>query len=521
MKKALLVALSATLVAGVSAETKSVKIDFSKPADYGYTAPASNGATTDVAVGKKITSDKVDITVLQEGSTKNRFYNANGVVNFRLAKDGSIAVTANGQKLTRIELSGSNNVYSTNFSSNVEGWNSTTWEGNSDTVTLTCLKLAVQLSAMTVTYEVDASGNEEGPKVEDYVAVEDKVLASVFANAVADGARSIVSFGTDNMDVEAVGGRTPLRTAVKKGESFVEWGGYQEPEWKINSYNLRPAKSGVEAANFEYVVGVGNPVVEIGVSEPIQSNSSADTVFYDPTYVFYGPNDTVIGGKTYKHEMPKMGLYYRFIPKRDGELKVKVWCNKGNRNTYFVDEDTTLPVKYSAEGYVNNVSENVEFTMKDVNGKDSVGVIPSKKFLTAAQIDSVHFSIGGNFVADTVFVNPALTGEERVAAANIDHINKTDLRPYVIAGGNQVFVGWVVLQVKAGKKYWLFQDSSQIGFGGYTFTTEGASGIEEISSETSRQQGSQQIFDLTGNRVNQMTSGRMYIVNGRKQIIRR
>ena len=44
---------------------------------------------------------------------------------------------------------------------------------------------------------------------------------------------------------------------------------------------------------------------------------------------------------------------------------------------------------------------------------------------------------------------------------------------YVIAGGNQHFWGWLTFDVTAGESYYVFQASSQIGFGGYDFTPVG------------------------------------------------
>jgi hypothetical protein len=51
--------------------------------------------------------------------------------------------------------------------------------------------------------------------------------------------------------------------------------------------------------------------------------------------------------------------------------------------------------------------------------------------------------------------------------------------PYIIAGGNQAFWGWITFEVEAGESYWLFQHSSQVGFAGYEFTFGEESGEEE------------------------------------------
>ena len=46
--------------------------------------------------------------------------------------------------------------------------------------------------------------------------------------------------------------------------------------------------------------------------------------------------------------------------------------------------------------------------------------------------------------------------------------NEAD-RQYVIGNGNQNFWGWLTFDVEAGEEYWVFQHSSQIGFGGFEF----------------------------------------------------
>ena len=42
-------------------------------------------------------------------------------------------------------------------------------------------------------------------------------------------------------------------------------------------------------------------------------------------------------------------------------------------------------------------------------------------------------------------------------------------RQYVIGNGNQNFWGWLTFDVEPGEEYWVFQHSSQIGFGGFEF----------------------------------------------------
>ncbi|MEE1315703.1 MAG: alpha/beta hydrolase-fold protein [Prevotella sp.] len=163
-------------------------------------------------------------------------------------------------------------------------------------------------------------------------------------------------------------------------------------------------------------------------SEKLQS----DIGFY---YLLGTGNPYTSDGRVYNPDgssgMPANGVYYRFMPKHDGVLKIGIWSNKNGRRTYVVEESTMLPVEYQTEGYING--------QNDETGR--------KRLLTDAEIDALHASSGAG--------------------------------DYVIGSGS-FFWGWITISVEAGKTYWLFQDTSQIGFQGfaYTYVSDGTSGEE-------------------------------------------
>jgi len=267
---------------------------------------------------------------------------------------------------------------------------------------------------------------------ESYVAAIDaSTMASVFPVGDITGGESVVTFGTANMDVTAVGGSTP-KTILADG-TVTEWNAIS---WQPKNTNLQDVVDGLETPYFYYIQGTGNPCVGMGVEEIVRDGEP--TGEYRATYVYYGPED----GGNYKNEMPIQGLYYKFTPKVNGTLKIQVWSNKGNRNTYVVEESSKQPVAYTAEGYINGQNEPKEAI---VNGETVT--YNAKKYLSAAEIQEIHD-----------------------AAKVVDGV---DTAPYVIGAGNQPFWGYLFVEVEAGKTYWLFQDSSQIGFGGYEFTFEG------------------------------------------------
>lgn len=252
-----------------------------------------------------------------------------------------------------------------------------------------------------------------------------------FANAVIADGKSVVKFGTANMEVEAVGGTTPkdVETGNPGGE-FPGWQEWNDVKWDVKNQG---------DITFGYILGTGNPVVELNAEEV--TTDGEPTGRWRASYVYYGP----VEDATHKATLPLQGLYYKFTAKAAGELKLYVWSNKGNRNTYLVDDATAQPVAYKAEGYING--------QNDADGK--------KKWLTSEEIQAIHDAA-------------------KLQDLDGDGVKETDSAPYCIGAGNQAFWGSVVYTMAANQTVWLFQDSSQIGFQKYEFTAD-ASAINNIS----------------------------------------
>ena len=201
-----------------------------------------------------------------------------------------------------------------------------------------------------------------------------------------------------------------------------------------------------------FVAGQGNAYKEI-FAEYFYSENQGD-YFTRPyyTYVYYW-QDGITG-------VPSYGLYYKFTPAKDGKLKISVWANKGNRATTIVPKSTGIPMvmhqDYLVEGYINGqkILEEDGVTKKlNVEGQEMM------RFFTNDEIKNIH---------ENDFTNPWAEFTEPDKDGNMP--KKWD---YVIAGGNQAFWGWLTFDVKAGESYYVFQASSQLGFGGYEFTPVG------------------------------------------------
>jgi len=295
-----------------------------------------------------------------------------------------------------------------------------------------------------------------------YNAIVDGKLATEFAavagekggvaNNVADG-KSIITMTAGKATVTAVGGTTPANAD----------GGAQQitPGEVIDAENHIYETASVEAWNdinwglknqgdidFWYVTGTGNPYVKMNAVENSKEGEWLGT--YKADYVYYNPDGSL--------GMPITGLYYKFTASAAGAFKVKVWANKGNRKTFVVNAKTQKAERLLASGYINGVN--------DADGK--------KKLLTVEQVDSVHHVyIWGDYEKKLAAGPGEGQTQEDFDAKMAELKAETEAteadRQFVIGNGNQNFWGWLTFDVEAGEEYWVFQHSSQIGFGGFEF----------------------------------------------------
>ena len=454
MKKLLLSVIAlAAMSLSAFAETKTVTIDFSA---QGYTDKQDfDGKSVDFGGGLTIAWS------VGSGSTHPQYF-ANGTA-MRLYGGNTATFSASGD-ITKIVFtySGTSNAAKTDNSKVSTGaydYDAQTWTGAAKEVTLsnTASSGHFRIQKVEVTYDAAAAEPTTGSFDDLYVPLKyDGVNYTVrdeWANAVIDNAngKSEVSFSTSNIDFIAVGGTTPKDVEVEPGSAFPGWiNGYNDVAWNNKSQNLDDAKT----RYYAYIVGTGNPVVETTAEEIFTDDIS--TGRWRAAYVYYGPETGEFNGKNYKKELPQQGLYYQFTAKKDGHLKIAVWSNKGKRNTFVIDKETMSPVEFTCEGYYNGQNE----ADPKNEGKNQ------KKWLTNDAFVTLH---------DNAFKRVAKTDPEtgetvKDADGNVVYEACEDTYPYVLGDGNQNFWGYLNMDLKAGQTYLLFQDSSQIGFGGFQFT---------------------------------------------------
>ena len=293
-----------------------------------------------------------------------------------------------------------------------------------------------------------------------YVACPDGKLASEFAAVVGEGnvannvvdRNSVVKIEKENITVEAVGSATP-KDCTADGVST-----WNDITWTAGNRG---------DISFYYVQGTGIAYTSWQI-ETMYENDGKTVKGYRCTIGTDDngwPNFYVTDGS---HGMPICGLYYKFMPKVAGTLKVGVWMNKGNRRLFFVPADTKVAMDYKVEGYVNG--QNETYTKED-------GTEGSRmKYMTNDELRAL--------------------GSDK----------------WVMGAGTQPAWVYATIEVEAGKEYWMFSQNAQVGFQGFEFTT--SAGINDITTDVDKNAPS---YNLAGQRVDENYKG-VVIKNGKKVV---
>ncbi|MBO5601334.1 MAG: hypothetical protein J5957_01835 [Prevotella sp.] len=291
-----------------------------------------------------------------------------------------------------------------------------------------------------------------------YVACPDGKLASEFAAVVGEGnvannvvdRNSVVKIEKENITVEAVGSATP-KDCTADGVST-----WNDITWTAGNRG---------DISFYYVQGTGIAYTSWQI-ETMYENDGKTVKGYRCTIGTDDngwPNFYVTDGS---HGMPICGLYYKFMPKVAGTLKVGVWMNKGNRRLFFVPADTKVAMDYKVEGYVNG--QNETYTKED-------GTEGSRmKYMTNDELRAL--------------------GSDK----------------WVMGAGTQPAWVYATIEVEAGKEYWMFSQNAQVGFQGFEFTT--SAGINDITTDVDKNAPK---YNLAGQRVDNNYKG-VVIQNGKK-----
>lgn len=294
--------------------------------------------------------------------------------------------------------------------------------------------------------------NEDGTLKADYVA-----------NADAS-AMSVVSFSTTSVE----GTHTSGPIAGYNDGALVD--GKLEPKvdntW--GGIKAQALSADGSVAPFYYVQGKGNPVnIDKIEFEEITTDD-------EPTGNFRAKWDNAYYVADGTAGLPTNGTYITLKANAAGQMKVAVWVNKGNRDTYVVKASDAKALVFgtdvTASGYVQATNNDV------AEGDPLCGYM-----LYQEQI--------------------AMKGTEGTDA-------------FVIGAGNRPVWAYLNFAATAGETYYIFCKSTQIGFGGFEFTT-GTNGISELTANALNENAP--IYNLAGQRVSQNAKG-IVIQNGKKFI---
>lgn len=294
--------------------------------------------------------------------------------------------------------------------------------------------------------------NEDGTLKAEYVANEDASKASV------------VNFATANVTGTHVSGpiagytdaeTTPLEPKVDNG-----WGGLQTKALSADG----------SVAPFYYVQGKGNPVnLEKIKWEEITTEGEGTGVYranWDDAY--YQPDGS--------NGLPTNGTYVTVKSDVDGSMKVNVWINKGNREIFIVKASDMKALSFGSEakisGYINGQNNDVE------EGSPLAGY--------------------------------------PVFQAEIATKGTEGTEPYIVGAGNQAAWVYLTFDAVANETYYVFNKSTQVGFGGIEFTPAGSSAISSIIADEAADADAP-IYNVYGQRVSKDYKG-VLIQNGKKFI---
>lgn len=217
------------------------------------------------------------------------------------------------------------------------------------------------------------------------------------------------------------------------GVSAQEPGDYElkSVTWKAITWKNGNNKKDKDNKDMFFLMGTGNGYASLFAEYYYSEDKGEYNVRPNYSYIDYQNGEKGI---------PAYGLYYKFTPSTSGTLKITVWVNKGgdNRKVFVVKGSTgtalTPFVDYTFDGYINSKSTTEE------DGTNHPTYFNADEF--KAQRDA-------EYVKDGV-----------------------DTQPYKISLSGQAVWGWITFNVEAGESYVVYQQSSQLGFGGFEFGGE-------------------------------------------------
>lgn len=288
-----------------------------------------------------------------------------------------------------------------------------------------------------------------------------------YANLGAQGEASVVKIQLDGLEGEHISGPVakyidgPLVDGKLEADYNNGWDG---PKTQALS------KDG-SVAPLVYMQGKGNPVnLDLVTFEEIVTDGKPTGNYkanWDAAY--YNPDGSAGG--------PKNGTYVSLTPKTDGVIKVGIWVNKGNRETFVCSNKDYKAMAFGTDVKVSGYVQATTWTEEETADENLIGYM---KF------------------------------QEEIAPKGTEGNDA-----YIIGAGNRPIWAYLTFSGKAGETYYVFNKSTQIGIMDVEFTT--ATGVENIAVE--RPIKTNVIYNLAGQVVDENYKG-IVIKNGKKYLMK-
>ena len=293
---------------------------------------------------------------------------------------------------------------------------------------------------------------------------------------------SVVTVGTASVTMEVVSG--PVSQSIKLDESVPQdaepvWITYYDNSWKVDKKNDWINENG-EVEPHGFIQGFGNPTISANIEPYWQEEKSRWAV--RTSYEYYEPD----GSKG----LPQNGTYIKLTASKDGAMSLWTYILKGNRPLMIVDEETAVALdttKYYVEGCCNNHKNEAGDAM-----------VYTRMYHGQTPITETNPETGA---LDTIGWKPNYVIMDAVQKAN------------------QHIWGWLKWNMEAGKTYWVFCTSTQIGFSGFEFAGVVGDGIEEVGEDAAERKNGV-TYDIQGRRVDALVPGKLYIRDGKKILVR-
>ena len=513
---------------------------FADEAKFDFTAPsgltpsitddkfsdAGSGAFAFGTTGTTFTNNGVTLNTT-DGSTVSRIWKAaKGTYDLRVYKTATMTIAApNGGTITSIAFTGST---VSNFSANTGAVDGKNWTGSATKVVFTWADNAStqKINDITVTYTTDGGVTPDPEEPEGGEGEDEETTYTTIAEVLAAGVGEAATKGT----VVATYARGFLMSD-ETGSILVY-------------LNAAPSVTAGDAVNVSGTTSMYGGILQFAAGSKVEKTGTATVTHPAVTVMDGAALDTYIAAPVVKYveytgTLTISGNYYNVAvegaTKATGSIQYPQDAIKAKLTSGDVIKITGYLIGVSSSKYVNTMAVDVEVVGGGEEPEEPETPVETKEYTVtealAAYVDGQQipaivtgYIVGAmnstgyvpEFGTTTVNTNILLSDnadETDIANCIIVQLPKGDIRSALNLVDN---AGNYKKQVKiTGSIEKYFQSAGLKNPTAYEFT--GVTGIENVKGENGNVKT---IFDLTGRRVENITAPGIYIVNGKKVLVK-